>query len=69
LRLDSHGNRFLQNASLTEADRGRRFHWGLPSAVALLAAWGAWCALAHVTLYEVTGNARLEVDGAIYPIQ
>src|SRR5262245_29864815 len=38
-------------------------------AAMLLGAWAAWLYLARVTLYEVSGSARLEVGQAIYPIQ
>ena len=41
----------------------------LTAAACLAGAWGAWCALAQVTLYEVSANARLEVDQAVTPIQ
>src|SRR5947209_12981064 len=54
---------------ILEADRGRRPILGLLAAVALLGGWAAWSLLAHVTLYEITSTARLEVDRAIYPIQ
>jgi multidrug resistance efflux pump len=34
----------------------------------LLAGWFAWALLARVTLYEVSSEARLELEGAAYPI-
>jgi multidrug resistance efflux pump len=44
--------------------------WGiLLLAAALLSAWAAWFFLARVTLYEVSGAARLEVSGAAYPVE
>src|SRR5688572_1041406 len=51
------------------ADRFRRSIWGVFLAACFLGAWGAWCLYAHVTLYEITETARIEVDSAIYPIQ
>jgi len=41
---------------------------GLLSATLLLGGWGAWFLLSRVAVYEVTQNARLEVDRAAYPI-
>jgi membrane fusion protein (multidrug efflux system) len=60
---------FSRSIRLLEADRPRRSSAGLLAAAALLAGWAAWSALAHVTLYEVTTAARVEVDRAIYPVQ
>jgi membrane fusion protein (multidrug efflux system) len=37
-------------------------------AVALLMAWLYWATQAQVSLYEVTSDARVELDGATYPI-
>src|SRR6266536_2708994 len=39
------------------------------TAAAMIAAWGAWGTLARVTLYEVSGHARLEVDRAVHPVE
>src|SRR5207245_347264 len=41
---------------------------GLLSAALLLGGWGAWFLLSRVAVYEVTRNARLEVDRAAHPI-
>jgi len=41
---------------------------GVLTATLLLGGWGAWFLLARVAVYEVTQNARLEVDRAAYPI-
>src|SRR4051812_25727563 len=60
---------FSRTLRMLDADRGRRSIAGLAAAAALLGGWVAWSALAHVTLYEITPTARLEVDRAIYPIQ
>jgi membrane fusion protein (multidrug efflux system) len=34
-----------------------------------LAAWFSWAVMAHVTLYEISANARLEVDRAVHSIE
>src|SRR5262245_4005344 len=34
-----------------------------------LAAWFSWAVMAHVTLYEISSNARLEVDRAVHSIE
>jgi multidrug resistance efflux pump len=39
------------------------------AAGSILAVWGAWGAWAHVTLYEVSGKTRLEVDRAVYTLE
>jgi membrane fusion protein (multidrug efflux system) len=41
----------------------------ISAAACLAGIWGAWCGLAHVTLYEITGNARIEVGRAVTPVQ
>jgi len=41
---------------------------GVLAATLLLGGWGAWFLLSRVAVYEVTQNARLEVDRAAYPI-
>src|SRR5437762_9882124 len=38
-------------------------------ATCLAGVWGAWCGLAQITLYEVTGNARIEVGRSITLVQ
>jgi membrane fusion protein (multidrug efflux system) len=60
---------FSRTLRLLDADRGRLPLAGLAAGVALLGGWTAWSLLSHVTLYEITPTARLEVDRAIYPIQ
>ena len=47
---------------------GRPAAW-LAAAACLAGAWGSWCVLARVSLYEVSAAARLEVDQAVTPIQ
>jgi membrane fusion protein (multidrug efflux system) len=41
---------------------------GVLAATLLLGGWGAWFLLSRVAVYEVTQNARLEVDRAAYPL-
>ena len=60
---------FSRTLRLLSADRARLSGAGLLAAGGLLSAWCAWSLLTHVTLYEVTSTARIEVDRAIYPIQ
>lgn len=38
-------------------------------AIGLAAAWVTWAFGAHVTRYEISESARLEVDAAAYPVQ
>jgi membrane fusion protein (multidrug efflux system) len=42
---------------------------GIVSAALLVGAWGAWCGLAKISLYEATSTARVEVDRAVAPVQ
>lgn len=51
------------------ADNGRTSIIGLFVAGLLAAGWLAWAFQSHVTRYEISDSARLEVDRAAYPIQ
>lgn len=51
------------------ADRALRSNLGIALALVLGGAWLIWAFCAQLTRYEVSENARLEVDSAIYPIQ
>ncbi|HZO53467.1 MAG TPA: HlyD family efflux transporter periplasmic adaptor subunit [Bryobacteraceae bacterium] len=42
---------------------------GIVTAALLAGAWGAWCGLVKISLYEVTSTARVEVDRAVAPVQ
>lgn len=42
---------------------------GLLVALCIAGCWAAWCVFAHITLYEVSDAARLEVNRAVYPVQ
>jgi multidrug resistance efflux pump len=59
---------FARTLSRLRADRGRAPIWMLGGAVVVLAAWLCWAAFARVSLYEVTSQARVEMDGATYSI-
>jgi len=60
---------FLRTAAAIEADRGHGALWVLSGSLALLAAWLLWATLARIWLYEVTSEARIELDSATYPIE
>lgn len=59
---------FSRTLRVLEADRFRRLAL-LLLAAALLALWGAWVTRARISVFEVTDNARLEIDNAISPVQ
>ncbi len=60
---------FTRSLHALGADRFRFSAATLAIAALLLGAWGTWAAVAQVSLFEVTNNARLEVDRAIYPVE
>ena len=51
------------------ADRGGVSKTLLTSALAVMGAWTLWAVHSQVTLYEVTPEARVELDSATYPVQ
>ena len=51
------------------SDKSRRSSASALAAAAILAGWIVWSITARVTLYEVTATARLEVDGAVHPVE
>lgn len=51
------------------ADRALLSNLGLFIALLLVAGWIIWAIRAHITRYEVSESARLEVNGAPYPVQ
>ena len=61
-------SQFQLTAASLSTDRASRTIWILGAAVLTLAAWLAWAALAHVSLYAVSSSARVELDGATYPV-
>src|ERR1044071_4588404 len=60
---------FSRTLRTSQADRPGRALGGILLAATLLGGWVAWSAAARITLYEVTGSARLEVDRAAYAVQ
>ncbi len=56
------------NQSL-RADRPIRSTLGVCIGLLLLTGWTTWAFRAHITRYEVSDSARLEADGAAYPVQ
>jgi multidrug resistance efflux pump len=59
---------FSRSLRFLEADNSRRSYLGLVLALALLLLWMAWFFLAHVSVYEVSDKAELEVERAVHPI-
>jgi len=55
--------------SLHADGRSRRAIWFLLIPAVVLTAWTAWFLGAHVSRYEVTDRARLEVDQAVHVLQ
>ncbi|HSU33022.1 MAG TPA: HlyD family efflux transporter periplasmic adaptor subunit [Bryobacteraceae bacterium] len=51
------------------SDHGLRSTTGVLVGFLLLGTWIAWSLEARVSRYEISDNARLEVNGAVYPIQ
>ena len=51
------------------ADRARFTACILAAALAVLAGWCWWALRAHVTLYEISSSARIELDAATYPVE
>jgi membrane fusion protein (multidrug efflux system) len=59
---------FQRTLRLLNEDGAQRWRWTVVLIVALLAAWAMWFAFARVPIYESSLSARIEVDGAIRPI-
>jgi membrane fusion protein (multidrug efflux system) len=59
---------FTRTVRKLEPQGARRFLVVTVTAAVVIAAWTVWGTLAHVTLYEVSGQARLEVDRATHPV-
>ena len=62
-------NSFHRVSQSLRADNGIRSATGLLVAFGLISAWLGWAFKAHVTRYETSDSARLEVNGAAYPVQ
>ena len=59
---------FAQSFQRLRADHGKSTLWITATATAALAAWIFWASFAQVSLYEVSSDARVELDGATYPL-
>lgn len=62
-------NSFYRVRQSLRADNSIRSGAGLLVALALGGAWIVWAWQARITRYELSDSARLELDGAAYPIQ
>lgn len=60
--------RFVRTTRSLAHDGGRRTLLGFGAAGLLLAAWLSWFLFGHVTVYEVSRQARLEVQQSAHPI-
>jgi multidrug resistance efflux pump len=59
---------FARSFQRLRADHGRSTLWISATAALVLAAWILWALCAQISLYEVSTDARVELDGATYPI-
>jgi multidrug resistance efflux pump len=59
---------FARTFSRLRTDRMNATLWMLGAAVVALIAWFCWAIFAEVSLYEVSSVARVELDGATYPV-
>ena len=59
---------FVHSLRALRADTGHATLWTLLCAASIFCAWWAWAAFARVSLYEISSDARIELDGATYPI-
>lgn len=62
-------NSFHRTNLSLERDHGRVSAIILAAGLLLVGAWITWAARAHVTRYEISDSARLEVTAAAYPVQ
>lgn len=59
---------FSRTTRALGADTGRRALWAWALALVLGGAWLAWFALARITVWEVSRQARVEVQQAAHPV-
>jgi membrane fusion protein (multidrug efflux system) len=60
---------FHRVTQLLRSDHGLRSTSGALIGVLLLGIWITWALEARISRYETSDNARLEVNGSVYPIQ
>ena len=60
---------FRRTLRSLEVDNARGWSIRVLLVVLLLAGWGAWFALARVSVYAVTADARLEAEAAAHPLE
>jgi len=60
---------FARSFHRLQAERINSTVWTLIAAIAVLAGWVCWAMFVRVSLYEVSSEARVELDGATYPIE
>ena len=62
-------NSFYRTKQSLRADTGIKSVAALLTALLLITGWLVWASCARVTRYELSQSARLELDGAAYPVQ
>ncbi|MCI0489277.1 MAG: HlyD family efflux transporter periplasmic adaptor subunit [Blastocatellia bacterium] len=60
---------FSRSTRSLDADSYRRSTLGTTIVLLVLGTWATWMFTARVALYEITSEARLEVEAAVYPIE
>lgn len=68
-RTESTATAFVRTFAQVSDDQSRSTVWMLAVAMAVLAAWVCWAAWARVSLFEVSPEARVELDAAAYPVE
>jgi multidrug resistance efflux pump len=59
---------FARSFCRLRADQGNAPIRLMFAAMATLAVWWCWAVFAQISLYEVSTDVRVEVDGATYPV-
>jgi multidrug resistance efflux pump len=59
---------FARSLLRLQADEGKATQWTLACAGTVLLAWSCWAVFARVSLCEISSDARIELEGASYPI-
>jgi len=60
---------FARTFDRLRTDRANVTVWTLVGAILMLGSWLCWAIFVQVSLYEVSSDARVELDGATYPIE